>query len=336
MSSTADAELIRIKDSHKTIVALAADYGNLGDVAITYAQERFLESCFPGSEIIDFPISSTFTHLKALKRIVTPDDVITITGGGNMGDLHHSIEDCRRFVIGHFPKNRIISFPQTMDFSDTPEGQRELNKTIRTYSRHKNLHLCAREPISFKIMQNTFPLNRVHLVPDIVLSLNQIRAGQKRHGVLLCIRKDNESSFSSLERTAFLRDILSTIPHVLEADTHIGGSGLALQVREAELHKMWDLFRSVQVVITDRLHGMIFAAITGTPCIAIPSANHKIRATYEAWLRSLPHITFQNQINAEKTIDMVATLKDLDIAKITLPDLAEQYQKLKSIVTGLS
>ena len=55
----------------------------------------FSRTCYPGLEIVDFPISSTFTRLKALKRVTSHDDIVTIVGGGgNMGDLHYTIEDC--------------------------------------------------------------------------------------------------------------------------------------------------------------------------------------------------------------------------------------------------
>ena len=57
-------------DKQKIIVALAADYGNLGDVAITYAQTKFFKEQFPESEIIDFPISKTFTKMKSLKKVM--------------------------------------------------------------------------------------------------------------------------------------------------------------------------------------------------------------------------------------------------------------------------
>ena len=96
LSHSSDRECNYCRGKQKIIVALAADSGNLGDIAITFAQEAFLRTCYPDYEIVDFPISSTFTRLKALKRIVTPDDIVTIVGGGNMGDLHYTIEDCRK------------------------------------------------------------------------------------------------------------------------------------------------------------------------------------------------------------------------------------------------
>ena len=36
-----------------------------------------------------------------------------VIGGGNMDDKYQSLEDARLFVIKKFPKNKIISFPQT-------------------------------------------------------------------------------------------------------------------------------------------------------------------------------------------------------------------------------
>ena len=40
-------------------------------------------------------------------------------------------------------------------------------------------------------------------------------------------------------------------------------------------------FQKSELVITDRLHGMIFCYITKTPCIVMPNNNHKILMTYE-------------------------------------------------------
>ena len=55
-------------------------------------------------------------------------------------------------------------------------------------------------------------------------------------------------------------------------------------------------FAASELVITDRLHGMIFAAVTETPCIVLNSRSHKIRGCYE-WLKKLGYIRFLNDIN---------------------------------------
>ncbi len=43
--------------------------------------------------------------------------------------------------------------------------------------------------------------------------------------------------------------------------------------RMEELNSKFAEFLSSGLVITDRLHGMIFAAITGTPCIALDNKS---------------------------------------------------------------
>ena len=55
---------------------------------------------------------------------------------------------------------------------------------------------------------------------------------------------------------------------------------------------MWKNFSSSKIVITDRLHGLIFSKITSTPCIAIDNSNNKIRETYNAWLKGNKNIYF--------------------------------------------
>ena len=97
------------KKDKKIVLALAADYGNLGDVAITYAQRKFLEKKFPNYEVIEIPISETYKNMKSLKRVIGKDDVITIIGGGNFGNLYQEIEDMRQAFIKTFKKNTVVS-----------------------------------------------------------------------------------------------------------------------------------------------------------------------------------------------------------------------------------
>lgn len=49
-------------------------------------------------------------------------------------------------------------------------------------------------------------------------------------------------------------------------------------------------------MITDRLHGMIFCAITGTNCIVLNSKSPKLRGCYE-WIKHLGYIRFVENID---------------------------------------
>lgn len=320
------------KNKRKIIVALAADYGNLGDVAITYAQTKFLKSYFPEYEIIDFPISRTFLDMKSLKKVCTPQDIITIVGGGNTGDMYDDIEYCRQFIIEQFPENKIISFPQTIDFSNTKFGEKALKKAISVYrSKNKNLILSAREKTSFKKYETYFSKNVLLFLPDIVLFLNEKLPKFQREDITLCLRSDGEKEMDqSLEQV--LIDKLKEKYNVRYYDTHINKNNLSVEEREFELNKIWTAFKKSKLVITDRLHGMIFCAITKTPCIAIDNSNRKISGVYNAWLNNLGFIKMLEQFSIDMFENMVDELMDIDQVKINENNLASRFQQLVRVI----
>lgn len=304
MSSSYSNILDKHRGKKKCIVCLAADYGNLGDVAITYAQEQFLGKMFPGYEIVDFPISQTLGNLKALKRICSADDVITIVGGGNMGDLYGDIELLRLMIIKAFPHNRIISFPQTIEYIDAYKNRFLYNLSKRVYNSHKNLLMCARESVSYAKMQELYPQCNVCLVPDIVMTLDKRSDIVKREDniITLCIRNDKEKKKTALDEDLLKSQLIEQGYKLNLSDTHIGKSRMSLNERETELRKIWDTFSKSKLVITDRLHGMIFAYITGTPAIVLPNSNFKVEKCYE-WINDCGYIDFVKEPNNEKLLN---------------------------------
>lgn len=286
------------KGGKKCYVFLAANYGNLGDVAITYAQELFLKKIFQDYIIIDVPISDTLSDLKAIKNICTPDDIITIVGGGNMSDLYFDIELLRQMVISKFPKNRVISFPQTLYYTPTNIGRFWQNKSVQCYAKHKHLLLMAREMVSYQLMSTLYP-NKVICVPDIVMTLDESSPIQQREGITLCLRNDMEK-FSDISFSIELKTELLKIGYeVFEKDTHLGRGGLSMDERKIELNRIWDTFRKSEWVITDRLHGMIFCFITKTPCIVLPNNNFKVEKCYE-WIKDCGYVFFLKNYDIEE------------------------------------
>lgn len=320
----------------KVIVALAADYPNLGDIAITHAQTEFVRACLRGYEVVDFPCAATYLQLKALKRVCSPDDIITITGGGNMSDLYPSLEDSRRFLVGQFPRNRIISFPQTADFSDTPAGRRELARSRRSYERHRLLRLFAREPVSFELMRRLFPKTSVDLVPDIVLSMPAQTGDLPRSGVLMCMRADKESVLGLGPRAALVDQIAVSVPGVRVTDTVLERADrLSLDERNRELAALIGAFRVAEAVVTDRLHGMILAAITGTPCVVMKSCNHKIAGTHRAWLAGNPRIVLLEDYSAASVLGALARLRAHGSCKRVDLGLSAAFDPLRRSLTGV-
>lgn len=275
----------------KIYIFLAADYGNLGDIAITYAQQSYLQNKFINHEIIEIPISQTAAGLKTVKRIINPNDIITIIGGGNMGDLYDDIEFLRQLIIKNFPNNKIISFPQTIDFSNTKFGIKSLNIAKRIYSKHKDLTIIAREEKSYQFLIRHFSENNLIKTPDIVFTLNYEK-NYIRDSIILCLRNDKEKTNSS-EITSLINCIDKKKEKIKYYDTHVGDIKINSNDRIKYLTDIWDAFASSKLIITDRLHGMIFAYITRTPAIVFDNTNNKISQCYE-WIKDCGFIYLYN------------------------------------------
>jgi pyruvyl transferase EpsI len=310
----------------KVFVFLAADYGNLGDVAITYAQTNFFKKILPNYQIVDVPISKTLEGIITVKKYIQKEDIITIVGGGNLGDLYKQIEFYRQLVVENFPKNKIISFPQTIDFSKSKKGKKALSKAKKRYSKHTNLTFVAREQESFKIMKQVFSNNKVLLTPDIVLSLNKTEPVLKRMGVVLCLRDDAEKLLTNEEQSLLLILVKQNFDTYYNYDTHIQRGKLSLKERNSELNKIWNAFKRAELVITDRLHGMIFCYITNTPCIVFKNNNHKIEGSYQ-WLKQSNFISLINEFSELKIEKLFNNHKRL-ANDLNYSDLTENYKKL--------
>ncbi|MGR9522914.1 polysaccharide pyruvyl transferase family protein [Priestia megaterium] len=322
------------KNNPKVIVALAADYGNLGDVAITKAQVEFIKKAFPSHRIVEFPFHHTSKMLTMLKQSCGPKDIITLIGGGNMGDMYEGMEEARRTVISFFPHNKIISFPQTIDFSDSSSGKKSLSKSKNIYSKHPDLHIFSRENLTYERMKEYFPKNNVYLVPDIVLSLNKVEPKKIRKSITICLRDDQESTVSNTKKNLIIKSIEEKHGELKFYDTHIGDENFKKSDPDEELNKIWTAFKSSKVVITDRLHGMIFCAITKTPCIVLPNSNHKIAGTYYKWLEEAKYIHLIEEFDLEDINSKVDRLLKINLDEQPELIFKDKFHPLMSVLKG--
>ena len=299
----------------RVFIFLSADYGNIGDLAISAAQKNFISQYTADYEIVTVPISKTIFWIDSIKKQIRTDDIITIIGGGNMGSLYPDIEGIRQLIIQKFSHNRIICFPQTLDWDETKASNRALNKIVRIYSSHSDIHIFARESITYKKLKKIFngKVNvKIGLVPDIVMSASANNLGvvnsSKPTGILTCLRNDKECALKAEHYAIVESAIGNTGLTITKTDTHAGGSGL----NEVECNKLLSdkiqQFAGVQLVITDRLHGMILCILSGTPCLVLPNSNHKIRQTYLDWLKYHPRLMFIESENFNKISDDIKFL----------------------------
>lgn len=316
--------LSEIFDKKRKVVYLLGTprHNNIGDLAIIYAEKQFIKNTTSNAHVVSIPLSILATGSYFLKKIIKNDDLIIGHGGGNMGNEYMIEEKCRRDFIYSFQKNKIIIFPQTIYFTETKIGYRELVKTQNIYANHSNLTLIATEIVSYDAMLKLFPNNNVMLAPDIVLSLNlNVTNLKNRQGGMTCIRNDGESLFDSTNKVFLQKWILSKFVKINITDT-IAHEKLFRFTPKTHVVKSKLLeFSSSKFVLTDRLHGMVMSAITGTPCIAFSNYNHKVLGTYE-WLKDLDYIAYCE--DKDELDQLLATL-EVDKLHAYDPAIFNQY-----------
>lgn len=275
----ANIDLPQATSRSRAFLLDAASYNNLGDQAITYATSLFLKDLFGDDCYFEVSERDLLRNLKYLKKVIRDIDILCLNGGGNMGNLYPRYESLRRKVIKEFPNNKIIIFPQTIDYESDSYGKRELERSRKVYNSHKHLIVCAREKKSFDIMRQLY--RDVVLVPDIVLYLKGriiLERDEEKDCIGICLRDDKESVvlteqkkriYSTIKEVGFTAENLTTMSDLCQIYT---SSDDRLEALRAKLQE----FSNYRCIITDRLHGMIFSILAGVPCIAIDNSNKKV------------------------------------------------------------
>lgn len=298
------------KNSKKILICGTPEHGNLGDHAITYAEIQFFKTNLSEYEIFEISTNMLIKHLNTLNKLCSNEDIICINGGGSLGSLWPKSEDLVRTVVKTFHEKKIIILPQTIFYDDSIESQSYLKESLDIYNSHDNLFLCAREQYSFDFFNKYYPQANSVLLPDMVLYLNKIQHKSNRSGILLCVRQDREAIYSNKIFGVVKQYSLRNNINLSSTDT-VMDREILLKDRTAELDKKLDLFRKSKLIVTDRLHGMIFAVITGTPCIALDNKSGKIRGVYNRWLNNLNYINFMDNINELE--DNLESMYNIDI-----------------------
>lgn len=283
----------RFRENPKTVfLVMTPEHGNLGDHAIAIAETSFLKSL--GIGFIEIT-GRQLDEMKWRNQLgVMNGFPILINGGGNLGTLWIDVERTQREIITRNPKSDIFVLPNTIFYEDSNWGKEEFEKSIKLYNHHKKLCLYAREKNSFEVMRKAY--RNVKLIPDMVLSLNQYGTEKVRHGCLLCLRGDCEKTRTG-EQEQIVRQQAAELFGDAVSDTDMIVKGcVPVSQREEVLQGKFDQFSGAELVITDRLHGMIFCAISGTPCIVIDSKSPKVRGCYE-WIKDLDYIRFADDVS---------------------------------------
>lgn len=311
----------------RAIIALAADYGNLGDVALTVAAIELAAKHLPNHRPYLLTASNVFTDLKSTSRASGDDDVVLIVGGGNMGNRYARLEQARVEIIKRFKRQRIISLPQSCEFSEDDAGRKAALVSAKAYAQHRNLVLFARDNVSLLRMQNNFTNCRVILAPDCVHLLRPYNTA-KTGGTLALLRNDQESGLGREGRHYLTHYLENNVRQTRITDTAYTAKG-TFAFHEKKLHEFLPIVAASNSVITDRLHGIIFSELHGIPCLGIEGSNSKIRDYYETWLKSYPQMAL-----IKKPQEAVGVLEGFSAGSNQRIDFGDAFNKIECAIKG--
>lgn len=279
------------KKGKKCIFLLATpEHGNLGDHAIVCAIKRLLWEMSLDDCLIEITRNEYEVYKDILTGYIQPTDLILIPGGGNLGTLWPEEDNVIADIVDTYKEHAIVVFPQTCFYEEgeLADARRLRNRAV--YANAKNLKVFLRDRISYDAFQRDFPETKAYLMPDMVAYYAQESGCMRSKVCLLCLRDDKESILT-IESRQKLWEAVSGQGYEVKTYSTVRPYMISTKCREREVSKGLKEFAQARLVITDRLHGMLFAAITGTPCICPDNISGKVKGQM-AWLKDVPYIKF--------------------------------------------
>ncbi|OIL70726.1 general stress protein [Oenococcus oeni] len=305
------------------------NYTNLGDQAVSLASRKYIEKEFSEYEYIEILEENNDEGIEAVKKIITSQDIVSFVGGGNMGSLYTDHESARRKVFSTFINNLTISFPESINFEDNPQGQKELKLSQEAYNKNPHLYLVARDAQSYHRMQTTFK-SHVLFTPDMVLYLNPRDFHFERSGALFALRRDGEKVIKD-ELVEELKDLLDNGQRpIKQTDTVLDDvDRITPLTREKLFDQELELFAHQEMIITDRWHAMVFSVLTGTPCLLFGNSYGKGKHAYFDWLEHINWIDYTDESDPERLKEAIHRLMN---SKTHDFDLHPDFEQLHRVI----
>lgn len=300
---------------------------NLGDHAIAIAEKQFLHDNFGEKRVCEFSQEEYKNFKKIIRKKIKINDTILIHGGGFIGTLWMSEEKIFLDILDTFKKNKILIMPQTVFFSSDVKGNKERLKVENAILKCKDLTICLREKKSYELLLNRFDLRntKICLMPDIVTYLKIELPILKRKGILLCLREDLEGIVSIEE----IKQVVEKSGKEYSFTNTVVEQHFPFSEREDMVRNKLIEFSSAELIITDRLHGMLFAALSNTPCLALDNVSGKVRGVYE-WIRKLDYVDFLAA--NDLSVDVISKFIDLKDCSYSNESMKSYYLQLSKLI----
>lgn len=272
-------------------------HGNLGDQTIAIAEMEFLKK--ENVSYFEVTAENLDNMYDFYSKFSPPDQKIIIHGGGFLGSVWPKEEYRFRKILEKFNKKKIIVLPQTITFDLSDVNDISFFKeSYKIYRNHNNIVFFLRDSNSVEFVKKFMPDLKYYYVPDIVLSfIYRGKKAKKRENILFLKRHDIENKLSDDENIIIKECINKKFPksNFIYSDTCLDHPIFPKQRKKLIEKKLFDI-SSYKLIVTDRLHGMVFAYLTDTPCLALNNKNGKVKAVY-SWIQDRPNIKFCENLN---------------------------------------
>lgn len=276
-------------DRPRFILMLTPTHGNLGDHAIALGELKLIRELCPDMQIIEVSELVYDACKEDLQKLITRQDIILIQGGGFFGSLYPESHDARREIVDNYRDNKVICLPVSIYYSADTQGQETLQRDKKVFCRNRQLTIMTRDEVSFALAKREFVETAVLLTPDcaVALATDDFIPTNEREGVVFVWRRDEEKAIDN----NVLPNILRKLPKETKYEIidNVAKKRFNENTRSAAVYQQLSKIAAARVVVTDRFHGVVFAAITHTPVIAFPSMDTKITSGIK-WFSDLPYV----------------------------------------------
>lgn len=285
-------------------------HSNPGDAAIWKGQTLALTTL--GHRLAYTATNGNFDRNR-LDRLLPDDGVVLLHGGGNFGDLWPNIHAHRESIIHNLRDRTIVQLPQTVHFDDETAG----DESLARLAAHPNLTVMARDARSLDRLRQagisallsrdatsalwpTLPITHQSAGSDRLLFL--LRSDrERRHPIpsnLISEARDWPDLGLTLDVTDLHTRVVNRGLTFIDRTQQRSGRALPASCRaritqqRLQTNRLFDAATNIilahDVIVTDRLHAMLFGLAYGRPVVVIESGYGKLDSYIDTFLKEEP------------------------------------------------
>ena len=258
------------------------DHANVGDSAIWLGEVAMLRAVTGRDP--DY-VCTWDGYDAAAFRAASPDGVLFLHGGGNLGDIWPHHQRFRERLLATVRDRPIVQLPQSIHFRDTA-GIAAFGELL---AGHPDVHLYVRDRPGLALARQHWDCP-VTLAPDSAFALGPQPRRPADCDLLMLMRTDAERvdhDPALLDGAAVILDWLDDgpLPAAQAGETRAEHYH---RLATARLTRGLALLSRGRRIVTDRLHAHILALLLDIPHVALDNDYGKLSAYIAAWTAPSP------------------------------------------------